>query len=478
MSIVFQFKLTVAGQSALFNASHTGTSLNLTHIQFGSGNRTPTGAETALANPQQVAPIANGLTVSPTQIRMSAIFGGEQYYVIREVGLWAGAPGSAGAVLVAYWSQAAGDLAVKSPGVDFVFSHDMSIDSAVPGGSLTIVADTAQAPLLALLAEHERKPDPHPQYVLARRLNTLTSAGNAPAFTLGVEPAVSAYAAGQRYRVRFHSAGRGGDTLNVNGLGAKNLKQYTASGAKVAAIVAADQLSEVEYDGTDFIVLQPLPGGLEHGAVMVIRGSTVLGAAHGGKLLLLRGAGGTLTLPTAAGLPAGTTLHLCHQEGGWTVACQAGGDLINAGQSGLAALTLARGETLMLVGDGVSVWTAAGGSALGAFSGSFQASKTGNGYQKLPGGLILQWGSVSGYQLAGAGGNTSWSGSFPMTFPNACLSVTLSGGEVMGSIETLEHIYAANGWTASTLTVGLQRTYGSSAGTADIFNVRYIAIGY
>ncbi|MET2988286.1 hypothetical protein G5B88_01005 [Herbaspirillum seropedicae] len=478
MSIVFQFKLTVAGQAALFNANHTGTSLNLTHIQFGSGNRTPTGAETALLNPQQLAPIASGLTVSPTQIRMSAIFGGEQYYVIREVGLWAGSPGSTGAVLVAYWSQATGDLAVKSPGVDFVFSHDMSIDSAVPGGNLTIVADTAQAPLLALLAEHERKPDPHPQYVLARRLNTWTSAGNAPAFTLSPEPPVAAYATGQRCRVRFHSAGRGADTLNINGLGARNLKQYTASGSKTAAIVAADQVSEVEYDGADFIVLQPLPGGLEHGAVTVISGSGALGAAHAGKLLILRGVGGTLTLPAAASLAAGATLHLCSQEGAWSIARQATGDTINAAQSSVATLGLARGETLMLVGDGVSTWTAAGGSALAALSGSFQASKTGNGYQKLPGGLILQWGSVSGYQLTGAGGGSSWSGSVPMTFPNACLSVTLSAGEVMGSIETLEHIYAANGWTASTLTVALQRTYGSSAGTGDIFNVRYIAIGY
>lgn len=268
MSIVFQFKLTVAGQAALFNASHTGTSLNLTHIQFGSGNRTPTGAETALLNPQQLAPIASGLTVSPTQIRMSAIFGGEQYYVIREVGLWAGSPGSAGAVLVAYWSQAAGDLAVKSPGVDFVFSHDMSIDSTVPDGKLTILADTAQAPLLALLAEHERKPDPHPQYLteprlrpLLERINTTWStSGAAPALSITPTTPVSSYVAGQRWRVRFHAGGTGNDTLSVSGLAGKGLKQYDAYGAKIAAVIVAGLIADVEYDGVDFVVLDSLPG--------------------------------------------------------------------------------------------------------------------------------------------------------------------------------------------------------------------------
>ncbi|MGO0791103.1 tail fiber protein [Herbaspirillum seropedicae] len=236
--------------------------------QFGEDNREPTGAETALLNPQQLAPIASGLTVSPTQIRMSAIFGGEQYYVIREVGLWAGSPGSAGAILVAYWSQATGDLAVKSPGVDFVFSHDMSIDSAAPGANLTIVADTAQAPLLALLAEHERKPDPHPQYLTEPRLRPLLERVNTTWSTSGVAPVlsitpatpVSSYVAGQRWRVRFHAGGTGNDTLSVSGLAGKSLKQYDAYGAKIAAVIVAGLIADVEYDGVDVVVLDSLPG--------------------------------------------------------------------------------------------------------------------------------------------------------------------------------------------------------------------------
>lgn len=369
MSVALQFKLTQTGQAAVWNANNTGTSLNLTHIQFGSGNRAPSGTETALLRPQQAVAIAAGFSVSSTQIRMSAIFTGNQNYVIREVGLWAGNPAVGGSKLVGYWSQAAGDLAMKSPGVDFIFSHDMTLDAAVPAGSLTILADNAQSAMLAMIAAHEAKTDPHPQYTTGAEVNALIearvgdyvtsinvgnaytvaldpvvtsytaktafafkasaantgattlnagggakalmredgtamvagdipsgavvtvvfdtatdsfrvtemvasqiasaiqrqaytafgTAGAAPAFTLTAAPPITAYVAGQRFRVRFGGAGNGSDTLNINALGAKNLRQYDRAGAKVAAVITAGQLADVEYDGVDFVILDPLP---------------------------------------------------------------------------------------------------------------------------------------------------------------------------------------------------------------------------
>lgn len=369
MSVALQFKLTQTGQAAVWNANNTGTSLNLTHIQFGSGNRAPSGTETALLTPQQAVAIAAGFSVSSTQIRMSAIFSGNQNYVVREVGLWAGDPAVGGSKLVGYWSQAAGDLAMKSPGVDFIFSHDMTLDAAVPAGSLTILADNAQSAMLAMITAHEAKADPHPQYTTNAEVNALiearvgdyvtstnvgnaytvaldpvvtaysaktafafkasaantgavtlnagggakalvredgtalqandiasgavltvvfdtatdsfrvtemvasqvglaiqaqtytafSTAGVAPTFTLTASPAIAAYAAGQRFRVKFGAAGNGADTLNINALGAKSIKQYDRAGAKVAAVITASQLADVEYDGVDFVILDPLP---------------------------------------------------------------------------------------------------------------------------------------------------------------------------------------------------------------------------
>ncbi|NWB92342.1 hypothetical protein [Pseudomonas agarici] len=86
-----------------------------------------------------------------------------------------------------------------------------------------------------------------------------TTAGTAPSFTLTPSPAITAYAANQRFQVKFHAGGAGSDTINVSGLGAKNLKQYDSSGNKISAVIQG-QLTDVVYDGTDFVMLDALPG--------------------------------------------------------------------------------------------------------------------------------------------------------------------------------------------------------------------------
>lgn len=90
-----------------------------------------------------------------------------------------------------------------------------------------------------------------------------TTAGTAPAFTLTPAPALGGYATNQRFRVKFNAAAATSGTLNVSGLGAKNLKQYDSTGAKVTAIIASGQLADVEYDGTDMVVLDPLPSAVQ-----------------------------------------------------------------------------------------------------------------------------------------------------------------------------------------------------------------------
>ncbi|MCK1783343.1 hypothetical protein L9Z73_02915 [Pseudomonas sp. TNT11] len=86
-----------------------------------------------------------------------------------------------------------------------------------------------------------------------------TTAGSAGALTLAPTPAISAYSAPLRFRVKFSQASTGTDTINVSSLGVKNIKQYNSAGAKVAAVFAANQLSDIEYDGTDFVLLDQLP---------------------------------------------------------------------------------------------------------------------------------------------------------------------------------------------------------------------------
>lgn len=90
--------------------------------------------------------------------------------------------------------------------------------------------------------------------------------------------------------------------------------------------------------------------------------------------------------------------------------------------------------------------------ALADFIGANQ-SKSANGYQKLPGGLIIQWGLVSGSGL----GNTQ---SFPIAFPNAALVITSTG---IGTNSTLAariiskssfQLFNGNGDTSNWIAVG------------------------
>lgn len=264
MSAVINFKLTAAGQLAAWNAKKTGLSLDLTHIQLGSGNRVPDGTEVALLQAKEFAVIGGGSQITSTQVRMAALFSSNLGYEIREVGLWAGNPANAGSVLVGYWSQAAGLLAVKVGGVDFMFSHDMVLDGALEAGSLNILADTAQAPLLGMIAAHEGKADPHPQYAVragiqSQSYTAFAVAGAVPALTLAANPAPAKLEAGLRLRAKFNSTSSGDDTLNVNALGAKSLKELDASGRKVPARFFAGHLADIEYDGVDWVVLNQLP---------------------------------------------------------------------------------------------------------------------------------------------------------------------------------------------------------------------------
>ena len=75
-------------------------------------------------------------------------------------------------------------------------------------------------------------------------------------------------------RVKFHADGTtGSNTLNRDGLGAKNIMQYNYSGTKVSATVVANMLADVEYDGTDFIILNPLSAGSATGKNRILNGA-------------------------------------------------------------------------------------------------------------------------------------------------------------------------------------------------------------
>ncbi|MEY2840442.1 MAG: hypothetical protein RJB60_2741, partial [Pseudomonadota bacterium] len=109
-----------------------------------------------------------------------------------------------------------------------------------------------------------------------------------------------------------------------------------------------------------------------------------------------------------------------------------------------------------------------------AFQGSNQ-SRAASGYQKLPGGLILQWGTASFNGPGSAAGNLSSTlAAFPIAFPTGCLSVAGCGGDQNEGSECGLSVLT---WNATNFTIGAFRLAGSNAG-GETGNYRYMAIGY
>lgn len=82
-----------------------------------------------------------------------------------------------------------------------------------------------------------------------------TTAGSSGVYTLTPNPVITAYTANQRFNVTFNAASAATNTINVNALGAKALKMYNSVGAKVDSVFILNQISDIIYDGTDFVML-------------------------------------------------------------------------------------------------------------------------------------------------------------------------------------------------------------------------------
>lgn len=104
-----------------------------------------------------------------------------------------------------------------------------------------------------------------------------TTTGTATAQVLTPIPAIPGYAASQRFNVTFNIASGLNPTINISGQGVKFLKQYDSTGAKVSAVFAINQNSDIVYDGTDFVLIDPLPpsSGLPVGSVVAIAGQSL-----------------------------------------------------------------------------------------------------------------------------------------------------------------------------------------------------------
>lgn len=233
-----------------------------------------------------------------------------------------------------------------------------------------------------------------------------TTAGSSGAYTLTTT--YGALVTGERFRAKFHTAGpaTGVNTLNRDGLGAKSLKRYGTTGAKIGANITAGLLTDIEYDGTDYVVLTPLD--LPHGKTRYTSNGTWTAPA-GVTTIWLSGTGG--------GGGGGTPGGAAGAGGGGGAECDVAVELTVVPGTAYA-VTIGSGGAAANAGTATSfgaLRTLAGGAAgndggTGGAAGGAGGSAGGNGAGQS--GVDNYRGGEGGGTIWGAGGH---GGEFPTT---------------------------------------------------------------
>ena len=189
--------------------------------------------------------------------------------------------------------------------------------------------------------------------------------------------------------------------------------------------------------------------------------SQAITAAQVGKLINFSGAGVTLTLPNSANVPVGSVLTIYGNGFGGAIQKAAGDILLNGTFGSISSFNLVAHDKVNLVSIGAAGWYVIGGEVGLRSSSSFAASLASSGYQKLPSGLILQWGSLPSTADDGTASIT-----WPISFPNNCYMA-------VASADTFNTSYQLWALTAKTTTTGTFRQMANGSASGGY----YISIG-
>ena len=201
--------------------------------------------------------------------------------------------------------------------------------------------------------------------------------------------------------------------------------------------------------------------GMESSGVTLVTATGALTAAHVGGTVVANAAGAiTQSLPAANSVPAGARIEFMNINSGTMTLQRSGTDIIQVSGAFGNTHNLGTGDTATMVSNGVDRWYCVMGSQQLGVSNAFGSSKSGSGYQKLPSGVIIQWGGFSG-------SNTTLT--FPIAFPSGPVGVVTqpqSGSNVQLNVNVGG--LSATGFNA----------YPSAGNAASTFSFNYFAIGY
>lgn len=126
----------------------------------------------------------------------------------------------------------------------------------------------------------------------------------------------------------------------------------------------------------------------------------------------------SFTLPSLSGLPTGASVSFINTSNADCTINRSGTDTIATNNSTVNSLVVKNGDSVIFVKATASLWFAIGTAALQG-SASFSSSIAASGYQKLPSGLIIQWGNAGNIASA-----SSVAVTYPIAFPNGALSAS------------------------------------------------------
>ena len=194
--------------------------------------------------------------------------------------------------------------------------------------------------------------------------------------------------------------------------------------------------------------------------------SVTLTAADAGAAIFAQGGAAiTITLPLLSTVPVGASVEVTSQSLFAVTVSRQGADFIsvNNALNNTTSTAIGNGDSAYFVKLSTTAWIQVSGSAQLGNAASFGSSKASNGYQKLPGGVIIQWGSGT---PVSAGVITV---NYPIAFPNGVFLVapSPSGGNNTAN---------ASGITLSSVTLTMFQA--SNAAALNGSAVYYIAIGY
>lgn len=274
--------------------------------------------------------------------------------------------------------------------------------------------------------------------------NYALDTGTANTYQVSYNPPVTALTDGVMLSFRAKNTNTAGSTFSPNGLAAKPVYSQ-AHVALLSGEIAANGLVEVEWNSAlNGWVLCENSGGIAHGMTpsqfdntkklattefvqralgnyQGITNSLAPTAADSGKRIVATNT--TVTLPSVGSLSIGSRFSVFAYGGGKVTVVASGSDTFSpgGGYTGLASISVPSGTECTFVSES-NQWEVSGTGALN-YAMSFGALLAGSGFQKLPSGLIIQWGVVGN-----ANGSSDTQVLFPIAFPNACLHVSGSVG--------------------------------------------------